>query len=124
MEPTSFTPNQSSPDQGQTRPGYEELHAHTAGQYLDKALNLIGSKMRQAATLVKDKSPREGVAKSAFDTASQALDSTGQYMMREEVGQEIRGVVRRHPLRSLGVCFLAGLLLGNVARRTSKFSPL
>jgi hypothetical protein len=116
METTSFTPNQVSPDQGQTRAGYEEVSPHTAGHYLDKALNLIGSKMRQAATLVKDKAPREGVARNAFDTASQALDSTGQYMMREEVGQEIRGVVRRHPLRSLGACFLAGLLLGNVAR--------
>jgi len=116
MEQASFIPNQSSPDQSQSRAGYEDSTTHTAGQYLDKALNLIGSKMRQAATLVKEKTPREGVAKGAMERASNALDSTGEYMMREHVGQNIRGVVRQHPLRSLGVCFLAGLVIGNVAR--------
>jgi hypothetical protein len=116
MEQTSFTPNQSSADQAQRGSSYEEMQAHTAGQYLDKALNLIGAKMRQAATLVKERAPREGVAKSALETASQALDTTGQFMMREQVGQDIRGVVRRHPLRSLGVCFMAGLVLGNAIR--------
>jgi hypothetical protein len=116
MEQQSFTTGQTSTDQAGRVPPQEELHAQTAGQYLDKALNLIGAKMRQAATLVKERAPREGVAKSALETASQALDSTGQYMMREEVGQEIRGVVRRHPLRSLGVCFALGVVFGNVAR--------
>jgi hypothetical protein len=116
MEQQSFATGQPSTDQAGRVPPQEELHAHTAGQYLDKALNLIGTKMRQAATLVKEKTPREGVAKTALETASQALDSTGQYMMREEVSQEIRGVVRRHPLRSLGVCFALGVVFGNVAR--------
>jgi len=116
MEQTSFSPNQSSSDQAARLAGHEEVSSHTAGQYLDKALNLIGAKMRQAATAVKERAPKEGVAKSALETASQALDSTGQYMMREQVGQDIGGVVRRHPLRSLGVCFIAGLVLGNVAR--------
>jgi ElaB/YqjD/DUF883 family membrane-anchored ribosome-binding protein len=116
MEQTSFIPNQSSTDQAQRGASHEELQAQTAGQYLDKALNMLGAKMRQAATLVKERAPREGVARSALETASQALDSTGQYMMREQVGQDIRGVVRRHPLRSLGVCFAAGLILGNAVR--------
>lgn len=116
MEQTSFTPNQSSADQAQRGASHEDIHAQTAGQYLDKALNIIGAKMRQAATMVKERAPREGVAKSALETASHALDSTGQYMMREQVGQDIRGVVRRHPLRSLGVCFVVGLALGNVVR--------
>jgi hypothetical protein len=116
MEQQSFVTGQTSTDQAGRVPPQEELHAQTAGQYLDKALNLIGVKMRQAATLVKERAPREGVAKSALETASQALDSTGRYMMREEVGQEIRGVVRRHPLRALGVCFALGVVFGNVAR--------
>jgi len=121
MEQASFITDQSqvnraSAEQASSAVRQEEAMAHTAGQYLDKALNMIGSKMRQAATLVKERTPREGVAKSAMETASQALDSTGQYMMREEVGQDIRGVVRQHPLRSLGLCFIAGLVLGNVVR--------
>ena len=116
MEQTSFTPNQPSADEAQRVASHEQMQAHTAGQYLDKALTLIGAKMRQTATLVKERAPREGVARSALESASQALDSTGQYMMREQVGQDIRGVVRRHPLRWLGVSFIVGLALGNVAR--------
>ena len=131
MDQQSFTTGQSisdraisdraASDQAGRAPEPDELHAHTAGQYLDKALNLIGAKMRQAATLVKERAPREGVTKSALETASQALDTTGkyisgQYMMHEEVGQEIRGVIRRHPLRSLGICFALGVVFGNIAR--------
>ncbi len=131
MDQQSFTTGQpisdraisdrAASDQAGRVPVPDELHAHTAGQYLDKALNLIGAKMRQAATLVKERAPREGVTKSALETASQALDTTGkyisgQYMMHEEVGQEIRGVIRRHPLRSLGICFALGVVFGNIAR--------
>lgn len=118
MEQTAFTPNQPSVDEAQHAASHEQ--AHTAGQYLDKALNLIGAKMRQTATLVKERAPREGVAKSALETASQALDTTGQYMMREQVGQDIRGVVRRHPIRWLGVSFAIGLALGNLARSVKR----
>jgi hypothetical protein len=113
-----FTPNQPSTNQGLNPPPFqEEVHAHTAGQYLDKALNMIGAKMRAAATLVKERVPREeGVAKSALERVSSALDSTGQYMAREDVTQNIRGMVRKHPLRSLGACLVLGLALGGLVR--------
>jgi ElaB/YqjD/DUF883 family membrane-anchored ribosome-binding protein len=118
----SFTPNQPSTNQGPNPPPFqEEVHAHTAGQYLDKALNLIGAKMRAAATLVRERVPREeGVTKSALERVSSALDSTGQYMAREEVTQNIRGIVRKHPLRSLGVCLALGLALGGLVRNARR----
>ena len=115
---TSFIPGQSSTNQGPNPPPlHEELPAHTAGQYLDKALNLIGAKMRAAATLVKERVPREeSLAKSALERVSSALDSTGQYMTQEDVTQNIRGIVRKHPIRSLGVCLIAGVALGSLVR--------
>jgi ElaB/YqjD/DUF883 family membrane-anchored ribosome-binding protein len=115
---TSFIPGQSSTNQGPNPAQLQdEAQAHSAGQYLDKALNLIGAKMRAAANIVKERAPREdSLAKSALERVSSALDSTGQYMIQEEVTQNLRGVVRRHPLRSLGVCLIAGLALGSLVR--------
>lgn len=94
----------------------EEVGAHSAGEYLDKALNLIGRKMRNAASIMREKTPQEGPATGAFTQASNVLDATGRYMMRERVIDDVGGVIRRYPLRSLGVCFLAGLFVGNVTR--------
>jgi hypothetical protein len=102
--------------QAQANEPREELSATSAGEYLDKALNLIGRKMRSAANIMREKAPHEGAATSAFTQASNVLDATGRYMMRERVIDDVGGVVRRYPLRSLGVCFLAGLLVGNATR--------
>lgn len=117
MQEASFSATEPSPNEGprSTSENVEEV-AHTAGQYLDKALNLIGAKMRAAATLVKERAPREGAGRNAFESASRALESTGEYMMQERPSRELGGVVRRYPLRSLGVCFLVGLAAGNVLR--------
>lgn len=117
MEQASFSSPTQSPDQGQ--PSMRESEAartHTAGEYLDKALHLIGTTMRSAATLVKERTPREGVARNAFESASKVLDKTGQYMMREHSSQNFGGIVTRYPLRSVGVCFLFGLIAGSMMR--------
>ncbi|MEY4701943.1 MAG: hypothetical protein RL326_2130 [Pseudomonadota bacterium] len=94
----------------------EESGMGSAGEYLDKALNLIGRKMRGAANIMRERAPQEGATTAAFTQASNVLDATGRYMMRERVVDDVGGVVRRYPLRSLGVCFLAGLLVGNATR--------
>jgi hypothetical protein len=121
MEQVSFSGAQPSTNQGPRAASEsgEEI-GHTAGQYLDKALNLIGAKMRAAATLVKEKAPKEGVSKNAFESASRALDSTGQYMMREQPTRELGGIIRRYPLRSLGICLVVGLAAGNVLRNSRR----
>jgi hypothetical protein len=94
----------------------EEAAALSAGQYLDKALNLIGKKMRTAASLVRERVPRQGASRNAFESVSDVLDSTGKYMMREHVSEDVGGIIRRYPLRSIGVCFVAGFLVGTAAR--------
>ena len=96
--------------------GAEEGAALSAGQYLDKALHLIGKKMRTAASLVKERSPKEGASRSALESASNVLDATGRYMMRENISENVGGVIKRYPLRTLGVCFVVGFLAGNVTR--------
>jgi hypothetical protein len=100
---------------GSAQPG-EEAISLSAGQYLDKALNLIGKKMRNAASLVRERAPREGASRNALESVSDVLDSTGSYMMRQNVTEDVGGVVRRYPLRSLGVCFVAGFVVGTAAR--------
>lgn len=94
----------------------EEASMLSAGEYLDKALNLVGRKMRSAATLMRERVPQESATAGPLTQASNVLDATGRYLSREHVVDNVGGVVRRHPLRSLGVCFLAGLLVGNVTR--------
>lgn len=101
------------------RSGAEQLEegaALSAGQYLDKALNLIGKKMRAAASVVKERAPKEGTARSALESASNVLDAAGRYMSQDHVADQVGGVIRRYPLRSLGVCFLFGFVAGSAAR--------
>jgi hypothetical protein len=117
MEQASFSSSPQSPDQGPPpAESSEAARAHTAGEYLDKALHLIGNTMRSAATLVKERAPREGAARNAFESASKVLDKTGQYMMRDRSSQNLGGVVQKYPLRSVGVCFLCGLVAGSMMR--------
>jgi hypothetical protein len=121
MEQASFSAPQQSPDQGPSQGAMpESARAPTAGEYLDKALHLIGSTMRNAATLVKERAPREGVARNALESASKVLDKTGEYMMRERVSGNVGGIVQRYPLRSIGACFLFGLVAGSVMRNARR----
>lgn len=94
----------------------EEATGVSPGQYLDKALHLIGKKMRNAANIVRERAPREGTSRNALESASDVLDATGRYMMREDVSENVRGVIKRYPLRTLGVCFLFGFLAGSATR--------
>lgn len=121
MEQASFSSTQQSTDQGPPQGQFSEsARALTAGEYLDKALHLIGNTMRSAATLVKERAPREGVARNALESASKVLDKTGQYMMRERPSRNLGGLVQRYPLRSVGVCFLFGLVAASVMRNARR----
>ena len=121
MEQAAFSSSPQSPDKGPPQAeASESAKAHTAGEYLDKALHLIGNTMRSAATLVKERAPREGAARNAFESASKVLDKTGQYMMRERSSQNLQGLVQKYPLRSVGACFLFGLVAGSVMRNVRR----
>jgi hypothetical protein len=120
-----------------------EIAHYTPGQYLDKAINLVGSKLRQAAGVVREHTPNEGIAKSVVSSTSSALDATGRFILREgsddgasgdtvsgaegaleakqgeltlPVLSALRKVVRRYPLRALAASALAGFLLGGLTR--------
>jgi hypothetical protein len=121
----------------------EGLHC-TPGQYLDKALNLVGLKLRQAASAVREHTPNEGLAKSVASSTSSALDATGRFILGEgsadgasgvvgdvtgvagsglersqisrPVVEELRAVVRRYPLRALAASALVGFILGDLMR--------
>ena len=117
MEQVSVSTSQQSANQASSLGAQNhEARIATAGEYLDRALNLIGSTMRNAASLVKERAPREGTAKNAFESASRALDKTGEYIQGHRPTDDMRGVVRSYPLRSIGLCFLVGLLAGSAYR--------
>ena len=117
MEQVSVSASQQSVNQAApSASAQHEARVATAGEYLDRALNLIGSTMRNAASLVKERAPREGAAKDAFESASRVLDKTGEYIQGHRPTDDMRGVVRSYPLRSIGLCFLVGLLAGSAFR--------
>jgi len=120
-----------------------EVAHYTPGQYLDKALNLVGSKLKQAASVVREHAPNEGLAKSVVSSTSSALDATGRFILREGLGDGapgsavsgsaealehkqgglsmpvvsgVREIVRRYPLRALAASALAGFILGGLIR--------
>jgi len=107
----------SEEQQGPPTSSTEETQGLSAGQYLDKALNLIGKRMRGAASLVREKGPREGLPRTALESASDVLDSAGRYMMREHPARDVRGLITRYPARSLAACLLIGFVVGSVSRR-------
>ncbi len=107
----------SEEQQGPSLSSSEEGQGLSAGQYLDKALNLIGKRMRSAASLVREKGPREGFPRNALESASDVLDSAGRYMMREHPARDVGGLIKRYPGRSLVACFLVGFVAGSASRR-------
>jgi ElaB/YqjD/DUF883 family membrane-anchored ribosome-binding protein len=48
------------------------------------------------------------------------LESSADYLSRgnpSALGEEISGVVKRYPMRTVGICLGVGLLIGAVMRR-------
>lgn len=87
---------------------------------IDKASNALADRIRTAAATVQEKgaSPQSpAVQRTVTQTTANVLDKTAQYIEHPSGNvllNDLRGAVRRHPLRSL----LVGLGLGFLARST------
>ena len=87
---------------------------------IDKASNALADRIQTAAATVQEKgaSPQSpAVQRTVAQTTANVLDKTAQYIEHPSGSvmlDDLRGVVRRHPLRSL----LVGLGLGFLARST------
>jgi hypothetical protein len=87
---------------------------------IDQATNALADRIETAAATIQEKgaSPQAPAAQRAVaQTAANVLDKTAQYIEHPSgsvILNDLRGAVRRHPLRSL----LVGLGLGFLARST------
>ena len=94
-----------------------EEHRRTPGEYLDKALHLLGNQLKSAAGLVKELAPEEStIRREALTRASKKLDTVGQYMVEEPVSENVTSYLSRHPVRSLGASFAVGVVAANLIR--------
>jgi len=87
---------------------------------IDQATNALADRIETAAATIQEKgaSPQAPAAQRAVaQTAANVLDKTAQYIEHPSgsvILNDLRGAVRRHPIRSL----LVGLGLGFLARST------
>jgi hypothetical protein len=93
------------------------LDRSTPGEYIDKALHLLGAQLKSVAGFIKELAPDEStIRKDALSRASKRLDTAGQYMLDEDVSENVTSYLARHPVRSLGASFAIGVVAANLIR--------
>jgi len=94
-----------------------------AGQAADKAdaaTTTAGSKIQDAAQLLRDKAPADGAIGQAATATADTLDRAGSYLQQQDLSgmrADIESIVRQHPTESLLVAFGVGFLLARSTRR-------
>jgi ElaB/YqjD/DUF883 family membrane-anchored ribosome-binding protein len=89
--------------------------ASTAGDKTDDAIANVGEKMSSWAGSLRESAPQGGVVGSAATAVADRLDAGGHYLQQHGLGdmaEDLEGMIRRHPLPALCVCFGLGCLLG------------
>jgi ElaB/YqjD/DUF883 family membrane-anchored ribosome-binding protein len=102
----------------------EEHHKHpyvdSAVEQTGRILKSLSQKVRSVADSLREESgPRQRVGKTVEKVANK-LESSADYLSRgnpSALGEEISGVVKRYPMRTVGICLGVGLLIGAVMRR-------
>jgi uncharacterized protein YjbJ (UPF0337 family) len=83
----------------------------TAAKKANEAAPVIGGKMKSLASAIREKAPREGKIGTTATKVAGGLESASSYLQEKKfdhLGEDVRGLVRRYPLRSV----LVGLGLG------------
>ena len=114
-------------DAGQKAQEFASGVAQRAGEYAasaqeraDDALSSMGHRMSSMAGSLRQGAPREGMLGSAASTVADQLESGGRYLQRHglgDIGDDLGGVIRTHPIPSLLVAFGVGLLIGMAGRK-------
>ena len=103
-------------DEATSQPGEHERRA-TPGEYLDKALHLLGTQLKNVAGVVKELAPEDSkFRKEALTRTSEGLDSVGQFIIDEPLSKNVQSYVSRHPVRTLGISFTLGIVAANALR--------
>lgn len=108
--------------EGTAEAGEEARHAYvtSAVEQTGKLLRTLSQKVRSVAdSLREQQGPSQRVGKTV-ERVARKLESSADYLTgtpASELRGDVSSVVQRYPVRSLGVCFGLGLVIGSVLRR-------
>ena len=86
----------------------------TAAKKANEAAPVIGEKMKSLASAIRGKAPREGKIGTTATKVAGGLESASNYLEEKKfdhLGEDVRGLVRRYPLRSVLIGLGLGFLL-------------
>ena len=115
----TFQPSQpriESPELESQRQAYAKAAMERAG----KLLRTLSQKVRTVADSLRQE---QGVSKrvgKSVERVARRLESSAEYLSgvtSREARNDVRSMIQRYPMRSLGVLFGVGLLLGAALRR-------
>jgi len=94
--------------------------AGQAAERADAATTTVGTKMQDAAQLLRERAPAEGTIGTAAGATAQTLERAGSYLQQQDLTgmrSDLESIIRRHPTESLLVAFGVGFLLARSSRR-------
>jgi ElaB/YqjD/DUF883 family membrane-anchored ribosome-binding protein len=104
----------------QRREEGRQTYVNSAVEQAGKILRNLSQRVRSVAeSLREEQGPQRRVGRTVEQMARK-LESSADYLSGSsttELRDEMTGVIKRYPLRSLGVIFGVGLLLGTAFRR-------
>lgn len=86
----------------------------------ESAMHARGEQMTDLAETVRAKAPSNGRLGDFAASGADALERSGTYLQESDladVGTDIKGMIRRHPFRSLAVGLSLGYLVARTMRR-------
>jgi hypothetical protein len=93
--------------------------ASGAVERTDDALASVGQGMESLAGTLRQKAPHEGMLGSTASAVAGQLEAGGRYLQEhglEDMGEDLRRLIRQYPLGSVLAVFGAGFLLGRMWR--------
>lgn len=125
-----FTQSQAASAEGAAAHGQEcaekvgaegkRPYMSSAVEQTGKMLHTLSQKVRAVAESLREETgPRQRVRRTVERVANK-LESSADYLQGTDTGaiaSDVSGVVRRYPLRTLGVCLGVGIVLGAALRR-------
>lgn len=94
--------------------------ATQAAERADAATTTVGTKMQDAAQLLREKAPAEGKVGQAATATADTIERAGSYLQQQDLASmrmDLETLVRQHPTESLLIAFGAGFLLARSTRR-------
>src|SRR5262245_42305105 len=92
----------------------------TAAKKANEAAPVIGERMKSLASVIREKTSREGKIGNAAIKVAGGLESASCYLQEKKfdhLGEDFRGLVRRYPLQSLLVGLGLGFLFAGIENK-------